>query len=209
MSLEDKEVTTRIMESDRDALNLISQKMGMKASLILGHLIDLAQRHGLLESGWEDRLAEARFHEMLLEADIEYKKGFERDKHRAILQAKQIAFKEYLKVMTASEKKTFLEQVLGETGGDLLDSFQSYQMFVIDGEKKFLAPNPDGSPNIPGVSRDALIECERGWHMTGGFCRCNLWRDCPMRSEEYIDYLAKHGTESQRRRYLDRSARRA
>lgn len=208
--MSEKEVSTRIYENDREQLNLMSNKYGMKASLILGHLIKKAVEYNILEEGWEAKLAESQLHDFLLEADLEYKKQFERDKHRAILKAKQTAFQELIKVMPVDERKSFLEQILGDptNNGDFLDNLSSYQMFTIDGVRRLLAPDGEGGPIVPGIHPDNIIECERGFHIVKGFCKCQLWKICQIRKEEYEHYLATSGSREQQNRYLDRHDRR-
>lgn len=208
--MSDKEVTTRILEEDRDKLNRLSEKYNMKASAILGHIIDQSLKYNTLDMDWEKALAENQLHDFLMDADMEYRKTFERDKHRAILRAKQTAFQEYIKVMPPDERKPFLEQILGDpaTNGDFLDNLSSYQMYTVNGERKLLSPGEEGAPNMPGIHPDRIVTCERGHHIIGDFCKCLLWRTCELRASEYQNYIAVHGTEATKTRYIDRANRR-
>ena len=115
-----------------------------------------------------------------------------------------MVFKEYLKTMQPAEKKKFLENVLGDTsGGNFLENLSSYQMFIIDGEKKLYVPDGEGFPVIPGINRDRVVKCDRGFHIKNARCSCRYWRECPIGASQYEDWLSKFGTPKQQKQYLE------
>lgn len=195
--------TIRVTDEDRDEINRLCSLHGMSQEVIIGRLVGENKKYNLFENGWKRKLAESEFEKLLEDTDLEFRKKLELDKHRAILKAKMMVFQEYIKTLPASEKKQFLENVLGDVNsGNFLENLSSYQMFFIDGEKKLFMPDSEGYPVIPGIKRDRLIQCERGFHIENSRCTCSLWRECPHGSTKYEDWLGKYGTQAQQDSYL-------
>jgi len=196
--------TIRVSEETREEINRLCSFHNMAVDVVLGKLLNENQKHNFFEAGWSKALAEKEFQKLLQDVDIEFRKKIELDKHRAILKAKMIVFQEYIKTLPSAEKKNFLENVLGDVNsGNFLESLSTYQMFIIDGEKKLFMPDSEGFPTIPGINRDRLIKCERGFHIKNTRCTCEFWRECPVGATAYEDWLGKFGTDAQRKSYLE------
>lgn len=205
--MSDKEVTTRILESDRTKLNDLSSRYSMKASVILGHLIDLGIKHKMLESGWESNLAEQELQEILADMDIEFRKKVELKKVTAQINAKMMVFKEWMKILPPNEKKQFLENVLGDTKtGDFLEKLTNYQMFIVDGEKKLYPVDESGYPLIPFVQLVNILKCARGFHIVNNRCNCRYWESCEYGKAAFESWLAEHGTPHEQQRYLEETS---
>lgn len=201
---EDKEVTTRITESDRDKLNNLSSKYGMKASVILGYIIDQAIKYNTLEAGWEGKLAEDKLADYLKDADLEFRKKVELLNIKAQISAKTMVFKNWMDILPPSEKRQFLENVMGaRKGEDFLEQLANYQMYLIDGLKKLYPPEQDGYPSIPWISKVDIIKCLRGFHIANNRCDCRYWDSCEHGKAQYENWLAAHGSQQEQRRYLE------
>lgn len=202
--MSDKEVTTRIYEKDRDSLNSLAARYNMKASVILGHIIDLAVSHNMLDDGWETKLAESEFEELLKDADLDFRKKVELKKAQAQINAKMMVFKEWLGILEPKEKRQFLENVLGDTkSGDFLEKLTNYQMFLVDGYKRLYPVSEDGYPKIPYVSAAEIVVCTRGFHIVNNRCDCRYWNSCEFGAAAFEDWLGKHGTLAEQKRYLE------
>lgn len=208
--MSDKEVTTRILESDREKLNNLSAKYTLKSSVILGFLIDNGIKYGMLEQGWQEKLAEDQLQETLADLDIEFRKKVELKKVDAQIKAKMMVFKEWLGVLDTTQKKQFLENVLGDTNsGDFLEKLTNYQMFIVDGLKRLYPMDDRGRPMIAFVQPDDLIPCMRGFHIQGNRCDCRYWESCEFGKQSYEDWLAVNGSPLEQQRYLEESERAA
>lgn len=206
--MSDKEVTTRIQENHRDKLNDLSSKYGMKASVILGYLVDLALEYKMLDSGWEKTLAERELQDILADMDIEFRKKVELKKVTAQINAKMMVFKEWMRILPPNEKKQFLENVLGDIKGeDYLDRLTNYQMFIVDGEKRLYPMGDMGLPIIAFTPPEAIIKCMRGFHIENNKCECRYWNSCEYGKAAYENWLAVHGTHAEQRRYLEESSK--
>lgn len=206
--MSDKEVTTRIYETDRDQLNALSSKHGMKSAVILGYIIDKAVEYRILEEGWEKELAEKEFQQLLADTDIEFRKKVELRKVKAQIDAKMFVFKEWMKTLDNKDRKQFLDNVLGDMRGEnFLDRLTNYQMFLIDGEKRLLPMDENGYPVISYVMIDEIIKCYRGFHIKNNRCNCRDWATCEHGKTSYENWLAVNGTALEQRRYLEEHSR--
>ena len=197
---------------EADVKNLIidiCQDNNMGQGVLVAYLVEQCIKYGMLDPNWIDRLTEAEFQDKLREAEIEYRKKYEQDKHRAILATKQLLIKEYLKTMDKEEKKAYIETALNMTdeksGANLLDDMTSYQMFTVNGERKMLPPDGTNRPRLPGIAPSQIIQCEAGFHVINDPClSCSMRETCPQRIEEYTNWVAVHGTKKQQEEWLRR-----
>lgn len=200
------EKTTRITEADRDSLNDLSSRYGIKSSTILGHLIDYCIKYGMLDDGWETKLAEKELAEYLKDADLDFRKKVEIMNIKARINAQMMVFKNWLAILGPTEKRQFLENVMGANRGeDFLEKLANYQMFLIDGVKRLYPPDTDGYPIISYTQKGALIKCVRGYHIKNNRCDCRYWAECEYGAKAFEEWLAEHGSQLERQRYLEES----
>lgn len=197
--------TVRISNEDKDVLNRLCEKTNMAQGVVLGYLLECAIKFDMFDQNWIRKLTDADFLDRMQEHDIEYRKKVELEKFKTILNTKQKLIQEYLKIMPNAEKKAYIESALALGDGEnLLDNLTSYQMFVINGEKKMLPPDGTGAPRIPGVAPSQLKQCPQGWHTVHDNClSCRVRRGCELRREERINWVAVHGTKEEQERLID------
>lgn len=194
--------TLRVRGETKERVNALTQ-YGTQDTIIQ-YLLDQNDKVNLFNPGWARKVAEEQLQEILSDMDIEFRKKVELENHRARLKSVQRVFDEYLKILPREEKKDWLENILGDTkSGNFLENMTNYQMFLIDGQKRLLMPVDDGFPKIPGVSRDRIISCERGFHIQSNRCDCRYWKECPLGEPEFLNWLGKYGSEFQRKKYLE------
>lgn len=197
----------KVKTETRDRINLVAQRLNMTVDVILGFLLDQNDKYNFVDSTWLDRAVAERYSNILDSQDSEMRKKLEIDRHRTILKIKSDALKMYVLTLQGVERKSFLEKLLGNPNdANFLEKMSSYQLFVIDGIKRFVEPDINGRPTFKGDPLD-LVVCEKGYHARGAWCECPLWRGCPIRSSEYETYLINQGTEAERNRYLQDKTR--
>lgn len=201
---DEKETTTRIYEKDRDKLNQLSSEYGMKVSIVLGHIIDIAKKYKVLDRDWIENLVQKEVSNYLKDQDVEFRKKLELKKLDSIQKAQMLIFKEWLGILEPTEKKKFLEDVMGvRRGADFLERLSNYQLFMIDGEKRLYAPDAEGYPEIPYTDKLDIIKCVRGFHIRLNRCDCRRWQECEHGAAAYENYLAANGSDLERKRYLE------
>jgi len=197
-----KWVSLKVRQDTRDRINALTA-FGSQ-DVIVNYLLDQNDKHNLFNPGWARKLAEDQLQEILSDMDIEFRKKVELENHKARLKTVTQVFQAYLKVLPLDEKRSWLENIFGDTkSGNFLENMTSYQMFLIDGQKRLLLSGDDGYPKIHGIPRDRLIQCDRGFHIINSRCDCRYWRECPFGSIQYEDWLGKHGSPFQQKRYLE------
>lgn len=197
--------TVKLTDEIYEKLSLVSSTSGMNRGLIIDYLLDEAIRLNMFDEDWLEKIVKERFHVLLMEADVDYRKSFERDKHRAILDTKKMLLKELMRTLEKKEKRAYLESVLGDptSGVDLLENLSSYQMVTVNGEKRFLPPGADGFPRIVGIPPSQIIRCNRGIHTVNSSCPgCDIYKTCEILREERIAWLAEHGTTAEQEAYI-------
>lgn len=176
----------------------------MYKNAIVSFLLDLNDKHDFFDADWQRRLALDAYYTILEENDIELKKKVELEKQKTIIKLKAEAFRKYIDFLQGEEKRQFLEVILGKNASaNFLEDLSNYQLYVIDGQSRFLEPGPEGTPKINKVDPSKIVTCDRGFHVLGGWCNCNIWTTCPIRKPEYEEWLGLHGTESEKRKYID------
>lgn len=203
--------TVRISEDDKMILTDLCEKLNMKQGVVLGYLLEQAVRYDMFDTQWIDRLTEVSFHDLLLEADLDYRKGFEIAKYKATLGLRSHLIKELIKSMPTSEKIEYLKTTLGdpESGVDLLEDMAQHQMYTVNAEKKMYPPGQDGRPRITNIAPSQLVECPRGWHLKHNPClACTLAKTCNIVFDERVEWLALHGTSKEQEEFIAGSNRR-
>lgn len=196
--------TIRLSAETRDKVNQLTSKTNMSTDIVISFLIDLNERYNFFEDNWIAKLLETEIQEYLKDADIEFRKKIELQKNQAIIKAQMMIFKEWIDILEKPEKKLFLENVMGANKGtDFLEKLANYQMFVIDGQKKLYPPDQDGYPEIPFIPKGELLRCRRGFHIRNNRCDCRLWTECDWGAKQFEEWLSVHGTEQERKRYLE------
>jgi hypothetical protein len=175
----------------------ISQKYGLPLMEIVSYLVDQCKKYEMLSPDWVDKLRDQVRTETLesLEDDSKLKQSIELLKIRASINAKMKVFQAYLDSMDNEEKKHFAEEILGlkmDNPSIFLENLTNYQLFKINGERKFLKYDAEGKPNIVLVKPENIIACDNGYHTKGGFCNCEAWRECEIRLNEYALYREKN-----------------
>lgn len=197
-------VTIRVSAETRDRINKLTQ-YGTQ-DVIIAYLLDQNDKYDLFKPGWARELAQDQLQDILSDADIEFRKKVEFANHKARLKTVQRVFDAYLKTLPLDEKRDWLENILGNTRStNFLENMTSYQMFIVDGLKRLLLPLDDGFPRIPGIPRDRVISCDRGFHIINSRCECRYWNECELGSAQYEDWLSQYGTELQKKQYLEES----
>jgi len=204
-------LTVKLLPEDKEILVDLASRTGMNQNVIVGYLLEQAIKYEMFDADWIDKLTKVAFHDLLLEADLDYRKGFEIAKYKATLGLRSSLVKELIKAMPAEERVTYLKETLGnpQKGVNLLDDMASHQIFTVNGEKKMIAPGQDGRPQITGIPPSQILQCPRGWHIEHNPCiGCNVNRTCPIVFNERTDWLALHGTHEEREEHIIKSGRR-
>ena len=203
----DTRATIKIPDEDKKKLDLVCAQLNMKPAAIIGYIVDQFIKYRMAEHGWVDALLERRFHQMLLEADIEYKKDFEKDKYRSVLRIQESMIREKIKAMPDEKKLAFIDEVLGSptNAGDIIDRITSTQVYRVNSENRMLQPDQDGKPRISGIPPSQIVACDKGWHTAMDDCRaCQNRATCEIRRGFIIEWLAVHGTSRQQEDFLNR-----
>lgn len=201
-------VTIRVNIDTRDKINEHAEKTNMSQPIIVGYLVDLLDQHDLFDPDWRNIIAQEAFSEVLDKQYEDERRQLSLATHKQMLKTKADLLKEYVRALDREERKTFLESVLGDLKSEnFLDEIVNYQLFMIDGKKRACQPDKEGKPVITGVDSSLISVCERGFHVMGAWCDCDIWRRCPMRSKEYEAWLVEHGSEADRNRYIEDQSR--
>jgi len=198
--------TVKVESDTRDKLRELSEKLNMAQGVIVGYLIDLNEKYDFFQENWLDKITEEKYSETLDRRYDEERRALNIATHKTVLSTKKSLVIEYVRALTREEKKAFLESVLtgiSDPKQNFLDTVVNYQLFMVDGKMRGCQPDPTGKPIIPGIDSQNIVACQRGYHVLGQFCECTIWRECPLRSKEYEEWLMEHGSETERNRYLD------
>lgn len=200
-------VTIRVSEETRTAINQIAEKTNMSVDAILTYFTSLNEKYDFFNVNWIKELVESEVAEYLKDIDAEFAKKIELQKNKAVINAQMLIFKEWMNTLDRQEKKQFLENVMGANKGtDFLEKLANYQMYVVDGYKKLYPPDQDGYPQIPFISKTDIVRCRRGYHIVNNRCDCRLWTECDLGSGAFEDWLGKHGTQAEQRKYLEETS---
>ncbi len=201
--------TVRISKDDKLILNDFCEQRTMAQDVAIGLLLEQAVRYNMFDADWIEVLTAVTFHDLLKEADLEYRKGFEIARYKAELSLKATLIKELIKAMPPAERVTYLKETLGnpEKGIDLIESMTSQQMYSVNGEKKMIAPGQDGRPKIYNLAPGQIIDCSRGWHTKHNPCvACDINKTCEIVFDEKVEWLGQHGTTKQREEFIAKSS---
>lgn len=205
-----KKSTVGIYGEDKEILTGLCERYNMKQPVVLGYLLEQAIRFDMMQADWIDKLLRASFHDALLEADLDYRKGFEVAKYKATLNTQQMMIKEMIKAMPQEERVDYLKRTLGDPTSDsvdLLDNMTNHQMYSINGEKRMYPPGQDGRPRIGEIPPSQIINCPRGWHTKHNPCvACNVSRTCEHVFNERVEWLASHGTLEEQEEFIKTSS---
>lgn len=199
----------RITADDKEILNDLCETRGMTQTVLIGYLLEQAVRYNMFDSDWIEALTAVTFHDLLKEADLDYRKGFEIARYKAELNLKATMIKELVKAMPPTERIAYLKDILGghEKGVDLIESMLSQQMYSVNGEKKMISPGQDSKPKIHNLAPSQIIECPRGWHTKHNPCvACDICRTCEIVFDERVEWLGEHGTTKQREEFIAKSS---
>lgn len=202
-------LTVKLLPEDKEILLGLAQRTGMNQNTIVGYLLGQAVKHEMFEADWVEKLTAITFHDLLLEADLDYRKGFEVVKYKVNLNLRATLVKEFVKSMPPKERIDYLKELLGnpKKGADLLEDMASHQMYTVNGEKKMYSPGQDGRPSITGIPPSQLLKCPRGWHLQHDPCvGCDLHRTCPTVFDERVSWLAIHGTTKEQDEFIAKSS---
>lgn len=199
----------RLSEDDLLILRDLCEKRNMTQGVLLGYLLEQAVRYDMFDAQWIEKLTAVSFHDLLLEADLDYRKGFEVAKYKSTLNLTSYLIKELIKSMPGDEKIDYLKRTLGdpESGVDLLEYMAQHQMYSVNAEKKMYPPGQDGRPRIRDMAPSQIIECPRGWHLKHNPClACTLAKTCKIVFDERVEWLAEHGTTEERDKFISQSS---
>jgi hypothetical protein len=202
-------VNIRIAPDVRDKINSVCEVRNETQSIVVGYLVDLNEQYDFFDPEWRERIAQDEFKDIFDKQFEEERRALDKQTHRAMLKLKTDLLKEYVRALGREERRAFLESVLGDLeSANFLDEVVNYQLFIVDGKRRACQPDSEGKPVIKGIDSSLIAPCEKGFHILGQFCDCDLWRDCPLRLKEYQEWLVEHGSESDRRKFLDDQSRR-
>jgi hypothetical protein len=171
-------------------LTSLAQTRKISINDIMGYLTDLLEKYDMLDPDWLEPLLEERMSEYMARHDTDLAKKLQMERTKTINKAKYFSFQEYVKLLDPEDRKAFLVNVLGDVNDEsFLDNISNYQMFSIDGTPRLYQVDPEGKPVV--IDKQNLVSCMMGYHFIGNFCKCNKWRTCPIRKEEYLGYLSK------------------
>lgn len=199
-------VTVRVETDTRDKINALAKKLNMSQTVIVGYLVDLNEKHDFFQKDWLERITEEKFSETLDKRYNEERRALNIATHKTVLSTKKSLILEYVRTLEKKEKKAYLESVLTgikDPEKNFLDTVVNYQLFMIDGNMRGCQPDSSGNPIIPGIDPENIVSCQRGYHILGQWCDCKIWRECPLRSKEYEEWLMVHGSDSEKNRYLE------
>lgn len=201
----------RISTEDKEILTDLCERYNMHQGVVIGYLLEQAIKFEMFDPQWIDHLTKVAFHDLLLEADVDYRRGFEIAKYKATLNLRATLIKEMIKAMPIDERVAYLKESLGDpkNGVDLLENMSMHQMYTVNGEKRMCPPGQDGRPRLVGVPPSQLVTCPRGWHLKHDPCLgCNMARTCEIVFDEQVDWLALHGTTEEQEKFIAQSRRR-
>ncbi len=201
--------TVRINDDDKLILQDLCEKLNMKQGVVIGYLLTQAVKYDMFDAQWIEKLTAVTFHDLLLEADLDYRKGFEIAKYKTTLNLRAHLVKELIKTMPTDERIAYLKETLGDpkSGSDLLDDMAQHQMYTVNAEKRMYPPGQDGRPRISGVAPSQLVECPRGWHLKHNPCLvCTLAKTCEIVHDEMVEWLALHGTAREQEEFIAKSS---
>lgn len=202
-------VPIRIAPDTRDKLNKLCERTGKTQPIIVGLLVDLTDKIDFFDPEWRTNIAQEEFKDIFDRQYENERRALDLQTHRAMLKTKTDLLKEYVRALPREDRVAFLESVLGDMKDqNFLDNVVNYQLYLVDGKRRACQPGPDGKPVLTGINPSLIIPCAKGYHILGQFCECDSWRSCPVRSKEYEEWLIEHGSESDRRRYLEDQSRR-
>lgn len=197
-------VPVKVEKETRSLINKVGQKQNMTQAVVVGHVFDLNEKHDFFDGDWRLKIAEAEFSEVLDKRHDEERKALNIQTHRQMLKTKSDLLVLYVKALDKDSRRAFLEGVLGDLKSqNFLDNVVNYQLFVIDGKNRACQPDAQGKPILTGVDPSLIVSCEKGFHVLEAWCQCEIWRRCPIRQKEYESYLVEHGSEADRRKYLE------
>jgi hypothetical protein len=198
--------TIKVSKEIKEKLIRLTQQTKMNQGLIVEYMIDMFLEYNMLKANWVDDLVQERFHQLLISADIEYKKKFEENKHKSILKIQETMIKKKLDLMDKGKAVEFIDQMLGspESALDLIDRITATQVFRVNAESKMYQPDQDGKPRIMGIPPSQIVRCDEGWHTAMNDCRaCHNRLSCEVRKSFIIEWLAVHGTARQQNEFIE------
>lgn len=176
----------------QERLTVLAQIHKIPVPELIAYFMDLNDVHNFLEADWIEKLTEDALRLELQKKDPEFAKKIELERAKTINKAKFEAFRQYIAVLDPENRKIFLENVLGNVNDEtFIESISNFQIYNVDGTNRLYQVDEDGKPKIPGTNPENIVSCLMGYHIQGGFCKCNKWRDCGLRSQEYLTYLSK------------------
>lgn len=209
MSRPKRNLTVKLLPEDKEILVDLASRTGMNQNVIVGYLLEQAIKYEMFDPQWIDKLTEVSFHDLLMEADLDYRKGFEIAKYKATLGLRASLVKELIKAMPPDERVDYLKNTLGDpkSGVDLLEDMAQHQMYTVNGEKKMYPPGQDGRPRITGIAPSQFIQCPRGFHLLNDPCLgCDIHKTCEIVFDERVDWLALHGTTKEQEGFIAKSS---
>lgn len=198
----------RVYVDDFEIMDGFSKSKKMKIPVLFSYLMEQVIKYDMFEGDWVEELTKVSFHDLLLEADLDYKKGFEVAKYKAELNLKSTLIKEFIKSMPPEEKQNYLKNVLGDPNKDnLLEVLSTQQMYSVNGQKKMFAPGAEGSPRIVGIPPSHIKQCPTGWHILNDPClACARKKTCKIVLDDRIEWVSEYGTHAEREKLIEESA---
>lgn len=188
MSETDKVI--KVEAATHEALQKISESNSLPIKQVVGYLVDQCVKFNMLSPDWSEKLREQIRTETLEDVSDEKKmrNAIQLIQVKAVMSAKMKVFQTYIDSMEVEERKRFAEELMGIKTDDpaaFLDNLTAFQLFKINGERRFCRTGANGKPVIPLMHEADLTVCANGYHTAGGWCQCDLWRSCDLRLNEY------------------------
>ena len=174
-----------------ERLIYLSQTTKISMKDIVGTIARMAQEYDLLNPYWKDELVAKTLDQYKAKLQEQTAQAIEKRKMEWKLRFKHDLLMQYVKALDPVEKRTFIENLLGNLEDpNFIDQLGEMEIVLVDGKRK-LVRMEKGKPMI-GVDPDQIIACDVGYHIRGNFCTCKRWRDCELRVGEYVDYKVRH-----------------
>jgi hypothetical protein len=191
----------------------MAQVSNLNMGVLIGYALELIDTHNMLEPDWLDEAIAQGVKEVLKDApqkaDIKHSQDMQKIGTRTVLGLRSWAIKEIAQQLEGQDKTDYLLKLIGgdPTDPHFIDDMTNYQAYNINGSRRMLKNGPDAKPEIPGVHPSNIVACETGYHIKGRKCDgCNQWRECPIRKEEYLEYLMRtdpNMRQEKTRRYVE------
>ena len=176
----------KIDEETHEKLKSLSLRKKISMKDIIGVLVDMAENYGLLEPDWQDRLLKETLEGYRAKLLEDLKKRLDIEKFKTKMKFKYMLLQEYIKSLRADERREFIESLMIDLRSpEFLEHIGEMELIYLDGKRRLIRFK-NGKPDFSGIKGE-VIECEKGYHIKGNYCECDMWKVCPIKQQELIE----------------------